>query len=252
MNAAPTLWSSDTVCLHADGVGVPAIARAMYERTCRTDFSAPGFCLLNAGSERGSRGLRRLMVDLRQELATLHEARTGQTLNFVSVVRVDQQATTRPHLDGGPEQSLLMLGYEPSAVRSELEISDYSRCAFDLGLTPKEFLGRHNPMFRSGSELLRAYTTRIPCFSPADHQIAFINNSSTPYSADGATWQGVLHTATVPAPDENQRRVINSTMLASVPLGTRESVSTAELDEFLKTTAVRRQGYDKPHLQDDA
>ena len=215
-------------------------------------FFRAGFCLLNAGSELGSQGLRRLMVRLKQEMAAIHEARTGRTLIYVSAARFDQQTTTRPHLDGGPAESFLMLGYEPSAVRSELEISDYARCAHDLGMTPQQFLARHNPMFRSGIELLRPYTTRIPCFSQPNYQIVCINNSSSPYSADRTTWQGTLHTATVVDPDEGQRRVINSTMIASVPLGTPESVSAAELDEFQRTTAVRRQGYDKRHLQDDA
>ncbi len=39
-----------------------------------------------------------------------------------------------------------MLGYEPSEVDSKLEISDYTRCAHDLGLSSDEFMAEHNPM----------------------------------------------------------------------------------------------------------
>ena len=46
--------------------------------------------------------------------------------------------TTRPHRDGGPDECLLLLGYEPSSVPAELRMADYSRCAHGLGLTPGE------------------------------------------------------------------------------------------------------------------
>ena len=90
-----------------------------------------------------------------------------------------------------------MLGYEPSTVGSEVEITDYARCAHELGLTPKEFMARHNPMFRSGYEMLRPYATRIPCFASGDYQIICINNSSAPYDPQGGRWQGTLHTAKI-------------------------------------------------------
>ena len=119
-------------------------------RTCRHEFDQPGFCLLNAGRALDSMGFRRLMADLKQAMAEIHEARTGNTLVYLSAARFDQQTTTKPHLDGGPQECFLMLGYEPSAVDAKLEIADYSKCAFDLGLTPQEFLAKHNPMFQAG------------------------------------------------------------------------------------------------------
>lgn len=143
-----------------------------------------------------------------------------------------------------------MLGYEPSDVESQLVIIDYARCANDLGLTPMEFMARHNPMFAAGYEMLRPYATRIPCFAPSNWQIVCINNSSAPLSIAGDRWQGVLHAATILAPDETKRRIINSTMIA--PVGAADAISAEELREFLDTNVVRRSGYDKPHLDDDA
>lgn len=144
-----------------------------------------------------------------------------------------------------------MLGYEPSAIISELEISDYAKCAFDMGVTPTEFFEKHNPMYRSGYELLRPYTTSIPCFNETEYQIVCINNSTAEYSKSVYRWQGTLHTATVPTPDENYRRVINSMMVASVPSGTPDTISSEEAEEFVATTTVLRRGYDKQHLEDD-
>ena len=43
-------------------------------------------------------------------------------------------------------ESMLVLGYEPSKVRSRLFLADYSRAANDLGITPQDFLrGDHIP-----------------------------------------------------------------------------------------------------------
>ena len=191
------------------------------------------------------------MVDLKREMAAIHESNTGNTLIYLSAARFDQQMTTKPHLDGGPDECFLMLGYEPSDVDAELQICDYSKCAFDLGLSPKEFMAKHNPMFQSGYELLRPYSTRIPCFSRTDYQIICINNSSAPFSRDQPTWQGTLHTATILTPDESKRRVVNSTMIASAPAGTPETVTESEQQEFINSSVVHRRGYDKPHLDDD-
>lgn len=206
-------------------------------------FDAPGFCVLNVGQGIDSVAFRRLMVDLKREMAAVHEEATGSTLAYLSAARFDQQETTRPHLDGGPDECFLMLGYEPSAIDSEFEIADYAKCAFDLGISPKEFMAEYNPMFRSGYEILRPYTTRLSCFSRADYQIICINNSCSPWSDSRPTWQGTLHRATIPAPDESELRVIDSTMIASVPVGTPDRIDGDELNEFMTTSTVRRRDY---------
>ncbi len=144
-----------------------------------------------------------------------------------------------------------MLGYEPSEVAAELVMADFSKCAFDLGMSPGEFLEKHNPMFKAGQRLLEPYLTRVSCFRHDRANIVVINNSLPSDCSDSASWKGVLHSATIPQPDESRRRIINSTMIASVPLGSAEPVSASDLQEFISTSAVRRQGYDKTHLEDD-
>jgi hypothetical protein len=244
-------WKSDAICFSVSPRDVPGAAAIIYDRTCRTNFDAPGFCLLRASETLDSVAFRRLMVELKQSLAMIHEARTGKTLIYLSAARFDQQTTTRPHRDGGPDECFLMLGYEPSGVDAELEISDYARCAFDLGLSPTEFLARHNPMFRAGNELLRPYAMRIPCFSKTHSQIVCINNSSAPFSREHPAWQGTLHTATIVTPDESQRRIVNSTLIAQAPLGTADLLDEAQLHDFVHSSNVHRRGYDKPYLDDD-
>ncbi|KTG16170.1 MULTISPECIES: hypothetical protein [unclassified Guyparkeria] len=221
-------------------VDVRSIAADIYRRACRVSFEEPGFCVLNVGHEIDSVAFRQLMVDLKREMAAIHESTTGKTLAYRSAARFDQQETTRPHLDGGPDESLLMLGYEPSEIDSELEISDYAKCAFDLGISPKAFMAEYNPMFKPGYDMLRPYTTSIPCFSKTDYQIVCINNSCSAYSESQSAWQGVLHTATILTPDETSSRVINSTMIASVPAGTADKIDAEELSDFVSTSVVSR------------
>ena len=244
-------WSPDAICLSPEISDLTALASDLYQRTCRTDFNEPGFCLANLGAVLDSHTFRRMMVNLKGEMTAIHEREAGRTLHYLSLGRFDQQVSTKPHLDSGPDECFLMLGYEPSEVASVLEISDYSRCAFEMGLTPQEFLTKHNPMFQSGYEKLRPYTTRLPYFSEANYQIVCINNSVVPFSIEKPVWQGTLHTATVIDPDESKRRVINSTMIASVPLGAKAVISISEEHEFGETTLVRRRDYNAVQKDDD-
>jgi len=234
----PTAWPRSAICLRPSSLDVRSIAAEIYRRTCRVDFDEPGFCVLNVGDEIDSVAFRQLMVDLKRAMAAIHESTTGKTLAYRSAARFDQQETTRPHLDGGPDETSLMLGYEPSAVDAELKISDYAQCAFDLGISPKAFMADYNPMFKPGYDLLRPYTTRVPCFSKTGYRIVCINNSCAPYAESQPAWQGTLHTATIPTPDDTISRVINSTMIASVPAGTADQIDAEELHDFVSTAAV--------------
>lgn len=257
-----TVWRADEYCVAAPGL-YPSLAGIAYNCVCRKDFLKPGFLLLDLGTKTTVEGqtgfqkfsselFRRWMVELARRMRNIHQQQAGRDLVIVSAGRFDQQVTTKLHRDGGPDESFLMLGYEPSEVPSEVALADYSRAASDLGLTPAEFLERHNPMFAAGETLLAPYLTRVACFTSKSYQILLINNSVTPLNDKAASWQGVLHTATIPAPDEARRRVVNSMMVASVPLGQAEPVSERELDEFVDTPVVRRRGYDKTNLADDA
>jgi hypothetical protein len=244
-------WSEADFCLSATA-DVAEVAATVYDRVCRTDFEAPGFCLINLGKSISSQVLRRFMLALKDEVRNLHRARLGRHLIVVSAARFDQQVTTKPHRDGGPDECLLLLGYEPSRVRAELRMSDYARCAFDMALTPAEFLEKHNPMYAANARLLEDYTTRVTCFSSDCNQLLVINNSSAAYSKETPRWQGVLHTATILNPDASHRRVVNSMMVASAPTDDiPDPISAVEQDEFARTSLVRRAGYDKPELADD-
>lgn len=244
------MWQQDSVCQMDASLSMPGLVKGVYRRVCRTNFQEPGFCLIDFGRSISSREFRAMMIKLKSELAIHHQAVRSQRLIFCSVARFDQQITTKLHLDGGPSESFLVLGYEPSEVEAELQVADYARCADSLGLTPQQFLTQHNPMFRSGADLLARYLTPIPCFSNLTYQIVCINNSSADY--DGVSWQGLLHGAKILNQNDAHRRVINSTMICPADLGAEEGVSPAELEDFANSSAVRRRGYDRRTIEDDA
>ncbi len=216
------------------------IAEAVYRRVFRTDFTQPGFALINLGPDCGSETQRQLMIDLKNEFDRLERSYRGRELVYQSLTRFDQQVTTKPHRDGGPDESILMLGYEPSLIESRLEMSDYSKCAHDLGMTPAEFLDQFNPMFSDGQDRLAAYQTPIDDFDNTSYQIMLINNSMNQLG-DGLV--GVLHTAKIISPNPDLMRVVNSTMIASVPQGRGESISVDEQNGFVTSAVVRRAVY---------
>ena len=228
----------------AAGEGIrPSFVEAVSERTCRTGFDQPGFCLVDLGRGTSSERQRALMVELKQALAERHQVETGRTLVYQSATRFDQQVTTKLHRDGGPEECFLMLGYEPTPVASQVALADSALCAADLGLTEAELLERHNPMFFEGEELLSPYITRLDDFDHTAFQILLVNNSLARPDGSRPAWKGVLHTAAIPSPDPAAIRIINSSLIASVPDGSPEPVTEKELSDFLTTTSVPRRGY---------
>jgi hypothetical protein len=155
------------------------------------------------------------------------------------MARFDQQETTKFHLDGAPGRSMLMLGYEPSRVQSRLFLADYTRAAFDLGVTPQQFLRDYNPMYRRGEELLGRYVTELP--RPADGHalILLINNSSLPFTEARTNPLGVMHKAAIATPNEAERRIVNSTLLVTEG----EEVAAGKQKEFITTDEISQGVY---------
>ena len=207
------MHSPTDYCLNLSAEPGPESAEQVFGLVWRLDFTAPGFALLDLGLGVDSQTLRAWMVGLKERLSEIGVRRTGKPFIFRSMGRFDQQATTKFHQDGAPDQSMLMLGYEPSKVRSRLFLADYTRAAFDLGITPEQFLTDFNPMYKKGEELLVRYTAELPQPAEGHTRILMVNNSSLPFTEDRSNPLGVMHKAEIVTPDEAERRIVNSTML---------------------------------------
>jgi hypothetical protein len=180
------------------------------------------------------------MLDLKEWLSEVNLQRCGVRFVYRSLGRFDQQETTKFHLNGAPDQSLLVLGYEPSKVRSRLSLADYSLIAHDLGIEPKRFLDEVNPMYRKGEELLAPHVIELPQPEGGHARILLINNSSLPYTEARSNPLGVLHKAEIIDPDESERRIVNSIMLAA---GGPEEVSEETLRSFVISEEISQKLY---------
>jgi hypothetical protein len=210
---------NEPLVLNAGHVSV--VAEVVFRRVWRTSLSEPGFALLRFAREVSSRGLRRAMVGLV----------TAFPVEFVPerFGRFDQQVSSKFHRDGAPPASLLVLGYEPTAVRSRFWIADSSAAAAHAALSLKDYLAAHNPMFPAGEERLGAFVTELD-LPHGESFVVVVNNSLLPF--DGANPLGVLHKAVIPSPDPRGRRVINS--IGFTPrTGGVAGLPPAELERFL-------------------
>ncbi len=203
-----------------DPADTGASAPEVFRRVWRTAFDQPGFALLRFAREVSSRELRRAMVELVGAFP----------VEFVPerFGRFDQQVSSKFHRDGAPSASLLVLGYEPTAVRSRFWIADSSAAAVAAGTGLKEYLAAHNPMFPAGEEKLATFVTELEL----PHGEAFLivaNNSLLPFG-DGNSL-GVLHKAVIPSPDPAGRRVINS--IGFTPRAGAVGLPPAETERFL-------------------
>lgn len=214
-------------------------AERLFDQAWRYDFTAPGFAVLDTGPGFDSHTLRSWMVSLKERLSEIGVRRGSKPFAYRSMARFDQQETTKFHLDGAPEQSMLILGYEPSRVRSRLFLADYTRAAFDLGITPQQFLHDFNPMYKKGEELLGRYVTELPQPNEGHSRILLVNNSSLPFTEARTNSLGVMHKAIIVTPDDAERRIVNSTMLA---VGGDE-IGDKKQEEFVRTDDISQKVY---------
>jgi hypothetical protein len=227
-----------TDALALNPADVPATAPDVFRRVWRAALDQPGFALVRFAREVSSRELRRAMVELVDAFP----------LSFVPerFGRFDQQVSSKFHRDGAPSASLLVLGYEPTAVRSRFWIADSSAAASAAGMSLKDYLAAHNPMFPSGEAKLAPFITELdlphgaavkPGFAcdrsretTGESFLVVVNNCLLPL--DGANPLGVLHKAVIPSPDPAGRRVINSIGFTPFADGVA-GLPPAELHRFL-------------------
>jgi len=153
--------------------------REIFEKVWRTDQSQPGYFVVDMGSV-DSFALRREMVKIKEEFSKI------VPFQYSWLMRFDQQVTTKFHRDGGPPENILMLGYEPSEVKSNLYIGDYLE-------------------FSSAKEMPVDKIQQVPPFQDGHSYIVILNNSHA---------MGVWHKGEIPNPDASKSRVINSMQLA--------------------------------------
>ena len=129
-------------------LNIPQMSRYCFANVFRTNTKKPGFVHLDFGVDINSTQLRTIMVNLKKELSKLTQEQFNKPLIYKWLTRFDQQENTKYHLDNTDDQSFLMLGYEPSKIKSELYLADYVKFCED-----NDGLG----MFHSGQDIMFAF-----------------------------------------------------------------------------------------------
>lgn len=181
------------------------------------------------------------MVEIKNAMSAFHRARTGRLLNYFWLGRFNQQTTTKFHRDNAPEESILLLGYEPTTVPGRLFIADYSKVAERIGWEPQELLEKRNPMFAEGETVLADDVAEVRDYRSTSFQIVAINNSNA--SLGSGRLLGVLHKAEILKPDPDAPRIINSVMLAAPGTEGNEWVTGQDVQTFLQTETVSERNY---------
>jgi hypothetical protein len=207
----------------------------VYQKVFRTNFVEPGFVVLDFGTNITSMQLRECMVLLKNKLSEMHSERMGEKLMFQWIGRFNQQETTKFHLDNAADQSFLMLGYEPSKVKSKLFFADFVQFYQSININSKEYFEKYNPVYTDGEKLLEPYITEIEGFREDSYKIVLMNNSNS-NKLDQTI--GVFHKAEIIQKDLTLDRVINSMMLCSSPLDEIENFSEAQVLDFITTTHI--------------
>lgn len=227
--------NQETYFFPAYKTSIEAFVDLVFASVFRQGLAHPGFALIDFGSGYSSEGLRESMVELKKACNQKAMAVYGKQLEHQWMGRFDQQATTKFHRDNAPDQSFLMLGYEPSAIRSRLFMADYAQLIHELGISEKTYFESHNPMYIEGEKALLPYTTAIESFDNTHFQIVFLNNSHS----ETAT-PGLFHKAEMIDENPALPRIVNSMMMA---LGSPSVSNHAEEEEesaFVLTSKISR------------
>ena len=208
--------------LTLDPMAPGSVAPELFARVWRTTLEQPGCAVVRFASAVDSRALRRCIMAIADAFPVKFVAeRLG---------RFDQQVSSKFHRDGAPPESLLLLGYEPTTVRSHLFIADSSRAAFEAGVPLPEFVAKFNPMFPTGEAKYLPFVTELD-LPHGESFIIAINNSLLPLVPGKANTLGVLHKALIEFPDATAQRVINSVGLTLE--GWHAAKTAAEVEHFI-------------------
>ncbi|MCB9659252.1 MAG: hypothetical protein R3B40_14440 [Polyangiales bacterium] len=158
----------------------------------RRDERQPGWATIDLGPHAGARALREAQHRLARGLDREERRLRGRGLIPTALTFFDQGETTPFHVDGGPDESVLLLGYEPSARTSRLRVVDLPHAAAEAQSIAAYLASRPNG-FPADDPRLSALAIDIPRDATHFVLVALCNSVMEP----GHGWRGLLHQATV-------------------------------------------------------
>jgi hypothetical protein len=132
-----SMYSQNTYFCRAVSEPLDLLQDFTYPKVFRRDFTQPGFAVLDFGRHYSAEKLRGTIVALKNALQTRCFEETGHSLHYQWLGTFDQQKTTKFHRDNAPAQSFLMLGYEPTKVKS-LALSCRAKWSWERSAAPSQ------------------------------------------------------------------------------------------------------------------
>ncbi|WP_292949142.1 hypothetical protein [Olleya sp. UBA1516] len=192
-------------------INIKPLAKPCFKKVFRTTTEASGFMhLVFDKKQLTPYQFRSIMIDLKNELSALSVSKFNKKLSYHWLVRFDQQVNTPFHVDNAADQSILLLGYEPSDIESELQLADYHKYANQAYKTPEDYFNRFTPIFKEDEDVLKPYVTKINTFNKDNYSIVIINNSNPKSNLETL---GLFHKATILNKDLSKSRIVNSMVL---------------------------------------
>jgi hypothetical protein len=182
--------------------------RNLVHSVWRLDLNQAGFAVLPGFED--SHELRRAMF----QVGDAFSDELGMRFLPERMDRFDQHKSSKFHRDGAPSASLLVLGYEPSTVESQLFVADVYQAALSQKMGINHYLSRFSPLLPPGEEKLKPFIKKVN-FDTTKGAIILINNSMWPDNQSPLSY-GLFHKADVifkqsdNQTDTNKSRVINS------------------------------------------
>lgn len=210
-------------------------AEKSFHSVFRTTVDAPGFVHLVFKKEDFTPyQFRAMMLGLKEEFSKLAINTYQLKLKSYGLVRFDQQKNTPFHVDNAANHSILMLGYEPSEVKSELQLADYHAYAEKTLEEPKTYFHKFTPVFKDDETLLEPFKSTINIDTKAHYVLVIMNNSSPTLEA---TTLGVFHKAILQNKDLSKSRIVNSLVFNLVAADTHID-DTAKENQFLNHSII--------------
>ncbi|REG85204.1 hypothetical protein [Winogradskyella sediminis] len=220
-----------------EGEPIKQIANKSFKEVFRTSTQAHGFVnLVFKKKNITPYQFRSIMINLKKELSKLSVSKFNKKLSYHWLVRFDQQVSTPFHVDNASEQSILILGYEPSNIKSELHIADYYSYANEAFETPEDYFNNFSPVFKDNEGVLLPFISKIKLANNDNYSIIIINNSSPKLDIETL---GVFHKALIIKEDLSTSRIVNSMVLNLV---SKDKITEDQQKEnnFLNTNLISK------------
>lgn len=222
--------------MKVETISIEDLVNHSIQKIFRTNTSTPGYVLFDFGSQIKSAQFRAVMIGLKQGLATFIKERYNKQLDYQWLGRFDQQVNTPYHLDNASQQSILMLGYEPSQIKSEMFLADYDSYFRSKKSGVEEEGTLYEPIIQESDNEILPFSIKLDPFDNNNYRLLVINNSN---SRSNREMLGLYHKARIIKPDLTKSRVVNSIMLNLIPRNEKLK-NVIDEENFINTTLVSK------------